>query len=166
MRLGQKNTQVRQWAKKGTRPRQPADGRYANGYMFGAVCPERAVGAALAMPRCDTQAMQAHLEEISTQVSAGAHAILILDQAAWHTTSRLQMPANISLLCLPPRSPELNPMENIWQYLRQTWLANRVFESYEQIVDALCEAWNKLINMPERIKSITQRQWAKIHENP
>ena len=68
------------------------------------------------MPWCDTAAMQEHLTEISATVDPGAHAVLILDQAGWHTTAKLIVPENITLLPLPPRSPELNPVENIWQY--------------------------------------------------
>jgi len=84
--------------------------------------------------------MQMHLDEISRTVALGAHAILILDQAGWHTTGKLSWPANISLMPLPPRSPELNPQENVWQYLRQRFLSNRVFDSYDAIFKAICEA--------------------------
>jgi transposase len=74
--------------------------------------------------------MTAHLAEISAMVDPGAHAVVILDQAGWHMSRALAVPQNITLLALPPRSPELNPVENIWQYLRENWLSNRVFESY------------------------------------
>jgi hypothetical protein len=84
-RIGQKNGQVRQWAKRGTRPRQPADQRYENAYLFGAICPARGVGAALALPYADTEAMQMHVDEISRGVARGAHAVLLLDRAGWHT---------------------------------------------------------------------------------
>ena len=86
--------------------------------------------------------------------------MLILDQAGWHTTDKLDIPSNITLLPLPPRSPELNPVENIWQFMRDNWLSNRIFESYEQIVTLCCEAWNKLIDQPWKIMSIGRRQWA------
>ena len=165
MRLGQKNALVRQWARKGTRPRQPKDQRYESAYLFGAVAPAQAKGAALVMPSANTHAMQAHLEEIARMVAPGAHAIVLLDQAGWHTTDKLRRPENISLLPLPPRSPELNPVENIWQYLRQTYLSNRVFDGYDVIVDAACQAWNKLIDQPERIQSIATRKWAAIGQS-
>ena len=74
-RIGQKNGVVRQWARKGTRPRQPADQRYENAYLFGAICPARGKGAAIAMPNADTQAMQEHIEEIARRVAPGAHAV-------------------------------------------------------------------------------------------
>jgi putative transposase len=112
------------------------------------------------MPYCDTPAMQAHLQEISAAVAPGAHAILILDQAGWHLSSRLVVPDNITLLPLPPRSPELNPVENVWQYLRDNWLSNRVFRSYDDIVAHCCEAWNELMEQPWRITSIGRRTWA------
>ena len=161
-RIGQKNGLVYQWARKGSRPRQPKDQRYANAYLFGAVCPARDKGAAVVMPRADTAAMQAHLDEVSRQVAPGAHALILLDKAGWHTTRKLRAPVNLSLLHLPPRSPELNPTENVWQYLRQTWLSNRVFESYEHICEVSCEAWNKLTAEAGRIASIATRQWAVI----
>ena len=167
MRVGQKTHRTRIWAKTGTRPRLVADLRTGCAYLFGAICPARDTGAALAMPHANTQAMQMHLDEISLTVAPGAHAILILDQAGWHTTGKLSLPANISLMPLPPRSPELNallsevegPQENVWQYLRQRFLSNRIFDSYEAILTAVCDAWNTLLNETNRITSIGTRQW-------
>ena len=159
-RIGQKNGQARIWARKGTRPRLPADQRYESAYLFGAICPARGAGAAIVMPHADTEAMQRHLDEISSSVARGAHAVLLLDRAGWHTTGNLVIPRNISLIFLPSRSPELNPTENIWQYMRQNWLSNRVFETYEAIVDAACEAWNRLVATPDIIHSIAMRDWA------
>ena len=112
------------------------------------------------MPWADTPAMQAHLAEISAAVDPDAHAVVILDQAGWHMSPKLEIPANITLMPLPPRSPELNPVENIWQYIRDNWLSNRVFTSYDDIVALCCEAWNKLIDRPWKIISIGMREWA------
>ena len=162
MRVGQKNGQVYQWAKKGSRPRQPKDQRYENAYLFGAVCAARGAGAALIMPRADTQAMQKHLEEIAREVAPGAHAIVIPDQAGWHTTGKLKIPENLTLAPLPPASPELNAQENVWQYLRQTYLSSRVFESYTAILDACQNAWRRLLAEDGRIKSIATREWVEI----
>jgi len=106
--------------------------------------------------------MQAHLDEISIHVAQNAHAAVFMDRAGWHTTGKLKLPANITILLLPSRSPELNPVENIWQYLRQNWLSNRVFPTYDAILDAGCEAWNRLIAQPETIKSIGTRKWAHV----
>ena len=90
----------------------------------------------------------------------GAHAVLLLDRAGWHTSGRLAVPKNLTPLFLPSRSPELNPVENVWQYLRQNWLSNRVFETYEAILEAACEAWRNLLAHPNLITSIGHRQWA------
>ena len=98
--------------------------------------------------------MQWHLEEISSQVAPEAHAVLILDQAGWHTTGKLNIPSNITLLSLPPRSPELNPVENIWQFMRDNWLSNRIFKSEDEIVSICSDAWNRLIDKPWKIMSI------------
>jgi len=160
MRIGQKNGCVRQWAPRGSRPRQPADQRYESAYIFGAVCPARDTGAALMLPKANTHAMQLHINEISTHVSEGAVGVIIMDQAAWHTTAMLEWPSNLRALFIPPASPELNPAEQIWQYLRQNYLSNRVFASYDGILDAACDAWNKLLGEVGRITSIATRSWA------
>ena len=159
-RVGQKNKITRRWAKRGTRPRAPQDQRTKSAYIFGAICPARGVGAALVLPRCNTLAMQWHLDEISSQVAPTAHAVLLLDRAGWHTTKKLTIPSNITLLHLPPRAPELNPVENVWQFMRANWLSNRVFKSDDQIVALCCEAWNRLIDQPWKIISIGRRKWA------
>jgi hypothetical protein len=161
MRLGQKNPRTRRWARRGSRPVAIQDLRTASAYLFGAICPERGAGAAVIMPRANTKAMQGHLNEIAGAVSPGAHAVVLLDQAGWHTTPKLSIPENITLLPLPPRSPELNPAENLWQFLRQTFLSNRVFESYDAILDAAGHAWNAIIEAPSRIMSIGFRGWAR-----
>jgi hypothetical protein len=94
------------------------DNRHDSAYLFGAICPARGVGAAIIMPAANTEAMNEHLAEISTQVAPGAHAVVLCDQAGWHQTGgELTIPSNISLLPIPPYSPELNPMENVWQFL-------------------------------------------------
>ena len=109
--------------------------------------------------------MNLHLAEIAGEVSPGAHAILVLDGAGWHQTGgELKVPGNISLLHLPPYSPQLNPVENLWAYLRGNKLSNRVFETYDAILDACCEAWNWLMRQPDRITSIATRSWARVNQ--
>jgi putative transposase len=162
MRLGQKNPRTRRWARRGTRPRVLTDLRTKSAYLFGAICPKRGTGAAIVMPSANTQAMQHHLDEIARNLAPKAHAVVVLDQAGWHTTDKLRVPENLSLLPLPPKSPELNPVENIWQFLRQNKLSNRIFGDYEAIVTAACDAWNSLLTDPARITSIGTRQWATI----
>ena len=129
-------------------------------YIFDSICPKKGKGAGLVLPYCDTGAMQEDLVEISQAVDPGAHAVLILDQAGWHVTPKLKVPENITLMFLPPRSPELNPVENVWQFMRDNWLSNRVFRDYDDIVDQCCRAWNRLIDQPWKIMSIGLRDWA------
>ena len=117
---------MRQWARRGTRPRQPADQRSESAYLFGAICPARGTGAALALPFANTDAMQLHLDKIARTVAKGAHAVLLLDRAGWPTPPALAVPKNITMILLPSRAPELNPVETVWQSLRQTWLSPRL----------------------------------------
>ena len=168
-RVGQKNKITRRWAKRGTRPAAPRDQRTTSTYIFGAVCPKHGKGAGLVLPRCNIAAMNLHLAEIALMVAPGAHAVVLLDRAGWHTSKKLTVPDNITLMPLPPRCPELNPVrpkagqtevENIWQFMRDNWLSNRIFQAGEDLVGHCCEAWNKLINRPWRIMSIGLRDWA------
>lgn len=106
--------------------------------------------------------MQAHLDEIAATVAKGAHAVLLLHRAGWHTKAQRVVPKNISLTFLPSRSPELNPVENLCKYLRANWLANRVFDTYDAIIDAACNTWNRLVNQPRTIASIGRREPAPI----
>ena len=159
-RVGQKNKSTRRWAKRGTRPVAPHDQRTASTYIFGAICPRAGKGAAVVLPRCNTQAMALHLAEIAQAVAPGAHAALLVDQAGWHTSRKLAVPANISLVPLPPKCPELNAQENVWQFMRDNWLSNRVFTSYDNLLDHCCHAWNKLVEQPWRIMSLGLRDWA------
>ena len=112
------------------------------------------------LPSANTRAMQMHLDEISRNVARRAHAVVIMDRAGWHRTDKLKVPKNLTIILLPSRSPELNPVENVWQYLRQNWLSNTVFEDYQAILDAGCNAWNRLIANPQTIMSIGLRDWA------
>ena len=104
--------------------------------------------------------MNLHLTEISTMVSAGKHAVLLLDQAGWHLSGDVTVPDNITLLPLPPKCPELNVMENVWQSMRDNWLSNRNFQDYDDIVAHCCHYWNRLIEQPWRIMSVGLRDWA------
>jgi transposase len=88
-----------------------------------------------------------------------------MDRAGWHTTASLDMPTNITPVFLPSRAPELNPVENIWQYMRANWLSNQVFETYVAIIDAACEAWRKLVAQPKTITSIGRRDWAHVGQS-
>ena len=147
-RIGQKNKITRRRAKRGTRPSAPKDQRTASAYIFGAICPAHGKGAGLVLPRCTTTGMSLHLAEIAQAVAPGAHALVLLDQAGWHRSKRLVIPANITLVPLPAKAPELNPVETIWPYMRQNGISNRIFAACSDILDHCCEAWNKLTDQP------------------
>ena len=119
----------------------------------------------LALPvgsdRSDTPLWHAHRHPAfgSAAVAPGAHAVLLLDQAGWHGSRALVVPGNITLMPLPPKCPELNPVENVWQFMRDNWLSNRVFKSCDDILDQCCFAWNRLTDQQWRIMSLGLRTW-------
>ncbi len=140
------------------------DNRHDTAYIFGAICPARGAGAAIITPTANTECMNLHLEEIATQVTPNAVAVLICDGAGWHQKgSALKLPDNIVLLHLPPYAPELNPMENVWDYLRGNKLSAGVWDSYDAIVHDCRNAWNRLINDPKRIRSLGTRDWTTVN---
>jgi hypothetical protein len=162
MRIGQRGTQTRIWARKGSRPRIVRQQQSESAYNFGAVCPQRDAAVGLVLPYANTQTMALHLEAISQAIPAGRHALLVLDQAGWHTTAKLPQFPNVSLLLLPAGSPELNPAEQVWQQLRDRCLANQCYNSYEHIVAACCAAWNQFTLIPGAIRSLCTRNWARL----
>ncbi|CAK0757153.1 conserved hypothetical protein [uncultured Gammaproteobacteria bacterium] len=113
------------------------------------------------LPCANAESMNLHLKEVSLCVTPGAHAVVLLDGAGWHIANDLEVPENITLFPIPPYSPELNPVENIWEFLRGNKLAIQVWDDYEAIVNSCCDAWNWLMGMPERITSIASRKWAQ-----
>jgi transposase len=139
------------------------DNRRDSAYLFGALCPDRATGAAVIMPAANGEAMSIHLAEISTQVAPGAHAVVLCDGAGWHQTGGdLKLPRNLSLLQIPPYTPELNPMENVWDYLRGNKLSHTLWDTYDDIVQACDKAWRFLIDDHNKIRSIAHRNWACV----
>lgn len=163
-RVGQQGSLSYVWAPLGSRPPMVRDTRRDSAYLFGAICPQRAVGAAVILPAVNTDNMNLHLAEISSQITPGAVAAVICDGAGWHAKGRnLTVPENIVLVTLPPYAPELNPMENVWQYLRGNKLSAQVWNSYEDILATCAEAWNWLIDDPDRIRSIGTRDWATVN---
>jgi len=112
------------------------------------------------LPSCNTEAITLHLQEIALAVEPSAHAVLFVDQAGWHVTAKLGVPENMTFAPLPSKSPELNPVESIWQYMRDNWFSSRIFASCEDILDYCCFNWNKLIERSWLIMSIGTRRWA------
>ena len=165
-RIGQKNSLTRVWGQTGSRPVAPKDLGFASAYLFGAVCPSHGKAAALIMPICNTAATNHHLNEISSQVAPEAHAVVILDGAGWHRSQGLVVPDNITLLELPPYSPELNPVERVWHYLRSHWLANSVFRSLADVMDACEMAWNRFATNTGWVRSLCAVAWAPAASAP
>ena len=162
-RVGQKGQVTHVWYQKGVRPRGARQQGFSSAHLVGAVCPEREAGVALVLPEVSTAAMSVFLAELSRSPPSGTQAALVLDGAGWHVSEGLAVPANLTLIQLPPYSPELNPVERVWEYLRDRWLSHRVLAGgYEAVVDAACAAcaaWNALLAEPGRLRSLTSFPW-------
>ena len=158
-RFGQQNTTTRLWAEKGSRPRAVKQQQFQYAYLFGAICPATGATEAIVAPYVNKDAMTQHLEQISQATPAGRHAVVIMDGAGWHTHDTALAFDNVTLVRLPPYSPELNPVEQIWQWLRQNELANKCFDGYEDIVNSCCAAWNSFISDLDRVKKMYMREW-------
>lgn len=154
-RVGQKGRRTHGWAPKGSRPPVPIDTRYANAYIFGAFCPERDTAIGLILPAANTAMMQLHLDEISAELPPNVHVAMIADGAGWHRSKTLIIPDNITLIDIPPYTPECNTAEKPWQYLKDNFLSHRVFNAYDDILDACQHAWNSMIAETGRINSLT-----------
>jgi transposase len=142
-------------ARRGSRPVILKQTEYEWAYLFGAVCPETGDAHACILPLANTETMSLYLADFARHLAKDVHALLVMDQAGWHTTGQLRLPANVSLLSLPPYSPELNPAELLWRELRQKYLANRVFPTVAALDEAVGEAWRRLIASPESLQSLT-----------
>jgi hypothetical protein len=158
-RVGQKGRVTRVWYERGVRPRAVRDLGFASAYLFGAVCPERDAAVALVLPETSTAAMDLLLAELAQARPAGTHAVVVLDRAGYHTARGLTVPANLTLAPLPPYSPELNPIEKVWQFLRDRHLSHRLFRDVAAVVGASCAAWNRLLAEPGRVRSLTAFPW-------
>jgi hypothetical protein len=131
------------------------DQRYKSLSLFAACRPGTEDAFALALPRADASTMGVFLEHFSRQLAPDVHAVLVLDQAGWHDERALSIPANITLLPFPSASPQLNPVERIWLYLRERYLSHRVLDDYDALLDATCRAWNKLVDESGRLATLT-----------
>ena len=150
------------WAEKGTRPRVVRQQHFNYTYIFGVVCPARDEAVGLIMPYANMNTMQIHLEHISAKIPKGRHCALIMDQAGWHTTQKLKKFHNLTLISLPSYSPELNPVEQLWQQLKDNELSNRCFKDDEEIVSCCCIAWNNFTDKKGSIKNLCSRDWATL----
>lgn len=161
-RVGQQGSLSRIWAVRGTRPRKVRQQQFISTYIYGAACHDTGQSCALILPYANTDAMNKFLNELSSEVEPGRHVALIIDNAGWHKTKKLIIPVNITLIPLPPHSPELNAMEQVWQWIKSHFLSNQHYHDYKDIVDKACYAWNQVSGNPELIKSITRREWINL----
>lgn len=161
-RFGQQNQTTRLWAVKGSRPRAVRQQQFEYGYLFGAVCPSNGKTEAFISPLVNKETMTQHLKQISEATEPGRHAVVVMDGAGWHTMDIAKPFTNITLIKLPPYSPELNPIEQVWQWLRQHCLSNRVFKGYDEIVEQVSRAWNIFISNTDQVKSLCSREWATL----
>jgi len=138
--------------------------RYDNSNSTTAICPCTGKTEALISPLVNKEVMAQHMKQISEATDLGRHAVVIMDGAGWHTLDTVRPFDNVTLIKLPPYSPELNPIEQVWQWLRQRCLSNRVFKGYTEIVEQVSIAWNTFISDIERVKTICARDWIKLVE--
>lgn len=151
-RLGQQGTLTRMWAARGSRPRAVKQTRYEWVYLYAAVEPATGQSVALLAPGVNTGTFNAFLKILAKEVQADEHVILIMDRAGWHRSKTLELPDCVTVLLLPPYSPELNPVENLWHYLRSHHLSNRAYQDYDELLAAGTDAYRKLT--PQLLRTI------------
>ena len=152
-RFGRKGRVCHRWFTRGQRPPGLCDQRYTWTHLFAAIQPATGEGFALVLPQVSTTAMNTFLGEFAAMLAEDEHAVMVLDRAGWHRARKLVVPSNITLVWLPPYSPQLNPVERVWLFLRERHLSQRLLNSYDAIVEALCQAWNALT--ADRLHSLT-----------
>ena len=158
-RFGQQNTTTKLWAETGSRPCAVKQQQFEYAYLFGSVCITNGASEAMVVPYVNKEIMTSHLQQISDRTPIDRHAVIIMDGAGWHTDDIDAGFKNLTIIKLPPYSPELNPIEQVWSWLRQHHLANRCFNGYESIVDAVCDAWNDFVSDRERVIKMCTRDW-------
>ena len=161
-RFGQQNTTTRLWAETGSRPRAVKQQQFEYAYLFGSVCITNGASEALVVPFVNKDIMHLHLQQVSDRTANDRHAIVIMDGAGWHTDDLANDFNNLSIIKLPPYSPELNPIEQVWSWLRQHHLANRCFNGYESIVNNVCDAWNDFVSDAKRVMKTCTREWMSL----
>ena len=165
-RVGQKGRLTHVWYQKGVRPRGLRQQGFASAHLFGAVCPGRGEGVALVLPEVSTAAMGVFLAELARAVPAGTHAALVLDGAGWHVSEDLAVPANLTLIHPPPYSPELNPVERVWEHLRDRsgCLTGRINFARSAIA-ALAKHAGAELDAPRPVLRVDHEQAGRTHQH-
>lgn len=153
-RFGQQGTNTNVWATKGSRPTAVRQTEYEYLWVLGAACPETGHAEGLLSPRLNTKVINTFLELFSKSVPEGEHAVMIWDGAGFHRAKALRVPENITVVELPPYSPELNPIENLWHYLKSHFWSNRAYEDYDELEAAAMQAWQRAVLDEELVKSV------------
>jgi transposase len=161
-RFGTQGTITRVWAPKGSRPRAVRQHGREWLYVLMAVCASTGAASALIMPELNAGVLNLFLEQFSRELPAGVHAVLIWDGAGYHTSGELVVPANVSLIQLPPYSPELNPVENLWHYLRAHHWSNRVYEGYKGLEREAIRSLCAVCDEAETLKSVCNADYVKL----
>ena len=161
-RFGQQNSTIRLWTVKCTRLRAVKQQQFEDAYLFGAVCPSTGATKALIAPCMNIDVMRKHLSLIAKRTLLVRHAVIVVEGASCHQEHLTDEFENITIIKLPPYSPELNPIEQVWQWIRQNELANRCFRGYDDIVDSCCSEWNSFIKDIDRVKKLCSRDWIKV----
>lgn len=160
-RFGQQGTMTNVWARKGSRPVAVRQTEYEYLWVLGAVCPETGRAEGLLSPRLNTVVVNIFLREFSQTLADDEHAVMIWDGAGFHTSKSLRVPENITLVQLPPYSPELNPMENLWHYLKSHHWSNRAYADYNDLEEAAVDAWQAAVLKPELMKTVCSAPYMK-----
>jgi transposase len=158
-RIGQQGTLTNVWAMKGSRPTAVKQTKYEWVYLYAAVEPKTGFSSAILAPHVNTGTMNVFLRTLSAEVDPGDFVVLIMDQAGWHKSRALVVPGNIVILHLPPYSPELNPVERLWAYLRSHHLSNRAYTGYDHLLDVASDAYRALT--PDVLKSVCRCDYAE-----
>lgn len=161
-RIGQQGSLIRIWAKKGTRPRKVKQRQFISTYIYGAACHATGESYGLILPYANTEAMNIFLSGLSKEIGSQRHIAMIVDNAGWHNAKDLNIPKNITLVPLPPYAPELNAMEQVWEWMKGHFLSNQCYRDYEDIVEKLAYAWNKVSEDRNVLKSIIHRNWIHL----
>jgi len=145
------------WAPRASRPSVVRQTKYKSVHLFASVNPVRGASSCMVATHVCTELMGQHLAWLSRDVGPHRHAVLVLDQAGWHKSNELKVPENITLLFLPPYSPELNPVERLWLWMREHLLSNRRYDDEEALKEAGCAAFNSLTE--QTVKSVCRTAW-------
>jgi transposase len=155
-------TVTRLWSLRGVTPEAPQQMDFDWTFLWGVVNPATGEHFGLVLPEVNTEMATLFFQQFSAHLEPGRHAVVLLDGAGWHGERCVAAAPNVTLLLLPPYSPQLNPIERLWRWIKKNFLANRVFETLEALIDRLCEAWRSLT--PDLIQTLCRAEWINGQE--